>query len=269
MMRRVNISTLVWIVICIVVGRHFIMVRPGAFDAVVATITYPYSLFQRSVIMPLRSAYQKWVLYSDLATQYTTVLVERNELLKEVIEARALAREYDQFKDIQDFKKRYNCEYMIPAHVIARRFTSHESVVLIDAGSNRGVQQDMVIVYKNFLLGRVAHVYPYYSKVILLTDASCKVASVCGNTSAKGILQGTHNLKELSLEFVSHLQSLEVGDLLFSAGDGLIFPRGFCVGKITAFCHKELSYSVTVEPLLDMATFDICYVLAKGSEYKE
>ncbi len=269
MMRKISLKTVLWILIVMIVGRHFIMVRPGAFDAVLATITYPYSIFQRSVIMPLRSAYQQWIVHTDIANQYTAVILERNELLKELLEARAIEREYLQCKDIQDFKKRYNCDYMVPAHVIARRFTAHESVVLIDVGSTRGIKPDMVIVYKNFLLGRVAEVHSYYSKVVLLTDASCKVAAVCAHTGARGILQGVNNLKELSLEFVSHLQLLEDGDLLFSAGEGLVFPRGFCVGKIKAFCNKELSYSVTVEPLLDIATFDVCYVLSKGAEYKE
>ena len=67
----------------------------------------------------------------------------------------------------------------------------------------------MIAVFKDCLVGRVVEVYPYYSKVILITDPTCKVAAICTSTNVKGIHEGMLSLTTTKLSFVNHLEEVK------------------------------------------------------------
>jgi cell shape-determining protein MreC len=60
--------------------------------------------------------------------------------------------------------------------------------------------------------------------------------------------------------YVSHLASVVTDDLIFSSGQGLVFPEGFCLGKIVKQTLKEkaLYYEIEIEPLVDLASLFFC-----------
>jgi rod shape-determining protein MreC len=74
-------------------------------------------------------------------------------------------------------------------------------------------------------------------------------------------------LDQTAFMHVSHLAQLKEDDLIISNGKGLIFPRGFGLGRISAFHEDGLHYAVTVKPLLDLSTIDYCYLIKKGDEF--
>ena len=148
-------------------------------------------------------------------------------------------------------------------NIIFKQF-SDEHFFLIDLGKHKDIVVNMAVVYKNCLVGKVVEVYPFYSKVLLITDPMCKVASYCSKTGAAGIYQGTRKLDFGSLTHVDHLAKLKVDDQLFSSGEGLIFPRGFCIGEIDTFRDTGVHYEVTVKLLVDLTKLSYCYVLQKG-----
>jgi cell shape-determining protein MreC len=60
---------------------------------------------------------------------------------------------------------------------------------------------------------------------------------------------------------VSHLDTLKEGDLVISQGEGLIFPRGFGLGRVKSYELDGVQYHVTIEPLLDVSTLTFCLLL--------
>jgi rod shape-determining protein MreC len=136
--------------------------------------------------------------------------------------------------------------------------------VFIDRGASKGVQPNMVALYKNCLIGRVSEVYPSYSKVLLITDKTCKIAALCGTTKSSGIHEGLNKKDYCTLNYVSHLCTLEEGELVISSGEGLVFPQGFGLGKIKSFTRKGLFYDVVIEPLVDLKNIEYVYIIQKG-----
>jgi rod shape-determining protein MreC len=136
---------------------------------------------------------------------------------------------------------------------------------LIDAGSSKGVEKDMVVVYKHCLVGKVTEVYPWYSKVVAITDRTCKVAVQCVNQKTTGIHEGTNDLGATQLKYVSHLEPIEVGDYLISSGEGLVFPRGLGVGQIVSCAQSGLYHVIEVKPLIDMQKIAYCTVIKRGA----
>lgn len=166
-------------------------------------------------------------------------------------------------KELRDFKARYTFEKMQIAQILARHFSDHSQYYYLDMGSNSGIETDMIVVYNNCLIGKVTEVYPWYCRVVLITDKSCKVAAYCDTTKARGIHEGVNQERNAMLKFVSHLAPIQIGDMILSSGEGLVFPRGFALGKVKSSSLDGLYQQVDVEPLVDFEKIEYCLVLAK------
>ncbi|MCF7899852.1 hypothetical protein K9L05_04390, partial [Candidatus Babeliales bacterium] len=90
--------------------------------------------------------------------------------------------------------------------------------------------------------------YKYFSKILLITDKRSKVSVFANNTGAVGISIGKNKINSFNMGYVSHLSKIENQDLIISSGQGLIFPEGFCLGKIKKFKLDNLSYKIGIEP---------------------
>ena len=210
--------------------------------------------------------------------------VERDALFAENIALKAMRYYAEETRELSDFNKRYLLHRGHTAQVLARHFSPNNQFFLVDAGSVNGIKKDMVALYGNAIVGRVAHVYSWYCKVSLITDADCKVASVCLSSEAlpcspkrsakdggkdgpkkgaTGIHEGINDLSHTVMRYVSHLQSVALSDDVLSSGEGMVFPHGFALGKVIAADKGELFYTITVRPALDFQTLRYCTLIAK------
>jgi rod shape-determining protein MreC len=192
-----------------------------------------------------------------------------HELLSENIALQGQLTRAEAFDELHDFAKRYDTQYMVAAEVLLHNMTAKEQYILVEGGQNRGIVSDMVAVYKNCILGRVTHVFPYISKVILITDNRCKIAAACAETGATGICQGANtNNGEIELTYVSHLDTVAPGDQVLSRGKELVFPAGFGLGAVKEASCQGLFYHITLEPLIDVMDVSACYLMRPGAEHE-
>lgn len=230
-------------------------------ERMVPTINYPFLCLKEYFITPI----QKWILWREGFEQINTtaqkLLKERNDLLKELIRIKGTRDYLLACREGIEFSKRYKEDATLVVQILLKHFSDQGNYYFIDAGENRGITKDMVVLYDNCLIGRVSNVYAYYSKVILITDKESHVAARCLLTEARGILNGENNQKRMTMDFVSHLDTISDGDTVISYGEGLVFPRGFALGRVKSHELDGVSYRLYVEPLLDFSTLEYCMVL--------
>lgn len=229
---------------------------------------YPFLVTQRSIVVPLQHWWQKKPDHA-LIVQLAQLKQERDSLLAESVALRATLNYSEHVHELFNFQQRYALENAVITQILLKHFSATEHYFLVDKGSIAGIVPDMVAVVHNNLVGRVAAVYPFYSKIVLVTDTSCKVAAYCSNTKSLGIYEGTNKQHEGVLSHVSHLQTMQEGDLILSSGDGLIFPQGFALGTVKKATVNDIYYQVEVTPLIDVAQLSYCFLLQKGAEQKK
>lgn len=229
-----------------------------------SVLVYPVLVIGKALRTPFKHNRSAQSVLSDLDASVEA----RDDLQKEVIELRALLDYKECTKDMREFLARYSPETSLVAQVLLKQFgASH--FYLIDAGSKRGVSKDMIAVFKDCLLGRVVEVYPWYSKVLLITDPGCKVAVVCSQTGAKAIHEGAKQLDVTQLTYVGVLDELKEGDMVLSSGEGMIFPKGFGLGRIKDIEHDGYTPRVAVTPLVDLKTIDYCCLIEQITQLQE
>jgi cell shape-determining protein MreC len=261
--------------------NKFLAARGSSLDALSSSFMYPFLVMQRAIIHPVEVWWYTRVSYTELLGLLEKYINRTEDLQKQVIELQSTLDYYSQTEEVQRFKERYKTDKAVLAQVLFKSFgeRAHKAQAsdtteplhffLLDAGENKGITSDMFVAYKNCLVGRISEVYPYYSKVILITDALCKVAAYCAKTGVQGIHEGAYRTDATQLTFVNHLKIIEEGDLVISSGEGLMFPRGFGLGYIRTCKPEGFSHTILVKPLVDLSSITYCFIMHKGAECKE
>lgn len=232
---------------------------------VATTIAYSFLMVQKecvALLQPLFDRTTEKALKSELIL-YKQML---NKAEDELIQIKAESAYYNDIKELIDFKKRYSQDNAVLAQVLLKNFSLSAHYFLLDAGKNKQIEPDMVVVSGNKLVGKIVEVFPYYSKVLLVTDPLCKVAVKTAKTGVKGIHEGCLSLDKTTIKYMSHLETIEQNDLVLTSGEGLVFPQGFAVGILQEFFIKNLQYQVTVKPVVNFQTLAYCTIVQKGSE---
>lgn len=233
-------------------------------------IMYPVLVVQRAVTEPIRHWHIRRHERAALEKLIVAYRQEREALVAENIALRGTQIHQEDIQEMHDFRQRYEDLHAPIVQVIFKEFSPEQHFFFIDAGSHRGIEVDMIAVYKNGIIGRVSEVYPWYSKVTLVTDRLCKIPALCVTSKALGIYSGLNDTQQGELSFVSHLMPLMTGELLVSSGDGLIYPKGFGIGRIRS-CEPDASgfmHKIDIEPLFDIRSITYCCVIRKGTAYK-
>jgi rod shape-determining protein MreC len=195
-----------------------------------------------------------------LCTAMSSIQQECAVLHAENTYLKALLSYVEETADFVLFKKKFDHTHDIIAQVIERYLTYEEQYVLINVGSSSQVSKDMIVIANNAVVGRVVHVYPWYAKVQLITDPQSCIPSYMEHSNVRGIHRGIGKSYETSVERVNHLETVIIGESVFTSGEGLIFPRGYLLGTVVSKVSRELYYEIGIKPALDLHTLLYCLV---------
>jgi rod shape-determining protein MreC len=119
--------------------------------------------------------------------------------------------------------------------------------VVIDRGSDAGVERDMGVIDADGVVGRVVTVDPQTATVLLVTDGASKVPAVVQHGRFWGIATGTGT--RIRMQYISQDAKLKIGDPVVT-GEGRSFHAGLLIGKIARVDHPDgaLYQTAIVEP---------------------
>lgn len=186
-----------------------------------------------------------------LKQQLALVLAENADLQKKVRETADLIDQYNKLNP-QTFD-------LVPTRVLGI-----ERYVIIDKGSNDGIVEQQVVVYKDNYLGKTKNVTPKTSQVILATDPESKIAVFSQGSygRAKGILHGQFGA-DLLMDKILHEEIVNVGDLVYSEGTEGKLPKGLVMGKVIEVMERqnEIFKQAKVEPIFKLIDLDTVFLI--------
>lgn len=122
--------------------------------------------------------------------------------------------------------------HMQLAQVIGTDTNPLKQIVLLDKGSQDGVQIGQTVIDENGLLGQIINAYPNTSRLLLITDEQQSVSVTIARTGQRAMVTGNGSLDGLSLDYIFKTADVVVGDELVSSGLGERIPAGYKVGTI-------------------------------------
>lgn len=252
---------LFFLLLCGFMINRLFFFSPGIIEATTSYFLYPIIKIQKIITDPISTFLLKETDVTVLQKNLKKLQNENEDLQAKNIELESTIDFEKRSQDARSFEKKYKFSEKKLVQVLMRSFDDVGHFFWVDAGANQDINLNMIAMYKNNIVGRVIHVDPLYSKVALVTDKRCKIAALCMKSKLSGIYEGNNSF-EPTLEFVPHYEKLEVGSLVISSGQGLVYPQGFSIGKIKSFHVQDVAYKIVIQPLVDLQTVEYVYLVS-------
>lgn len=220
---------------------------------------------------------------SDLQDTY-----EENQRLKREIdriyetqaEVNALREENQRIQDELELQDSLTEYQTISGTVLSRNPDSWVDQIIVDRGTQDGVEEGMSVMSGNGLIGRVVEANPTSSKVVLLTNleqSSNQVSSeiVTEEEVVHGLIAGYDAERELLImNQITSTAEIEEGEQVTTSGLGGNTPRSLVIGEVVevAMDSHGLAQQVYVEPAADFEQLRFVTIIdrtaADGDEYE-
>ena len=183
------------------------------------------------IVSPFQS--QKQLVIEDRLTNARIL-----ELEQQVTE---LEQQNQQLKQLLDFTETQTAK-TIAAPIIGRSGDRWWDHVTLGKGSQNGIKPGFVVMGIGGLVGRVTHVTPHTSKVLLVTDATSRVGATLSRNRQLGYIQGKGSSK-IVMKFFNQVADIKSGDEIATSTLSKLFPPGMPIGKVKSHQHHEDSTS--------------------------
>lgn len=190
------------------------------------------------------------------AKKENVVLKEELDKLRSFyVKSLNIYQENKELRSVLNFVTSKSSNYKV-AQIIGRSHGIFDQKVFIDAGENRGLKEGAIVTGNHGVIGRIAEVAPDRSRLILLNDAISRIPVITSKSRVRGILAG-NNSGVMDLLYLPKNPNIEVGDLVFTSGDGDTLPPGLLVGVV----RKAEKDSVSVVMIEEIGSTDIVTVM--------
>jgi rod shape-determining protein MreC len=232
-----------------------------------AVVTAP---IQTGLAKASRATFGLWTTYLD----WKNVRAENRRLREEVQELRVQSLRVSETDDEnRRLRRLLALQEQLPlttlsGEIIAREWGGWIRSLTVNRGRGDNVPRLTAVISPNGLIGRVVDVRPGASIVQVLTDPTSTVGAHVLRTRTPGIVEGDPR-GTLRFKFMSRDgASIQSGDVLVTAGQGGLFPRGIPIGTVRSIDNRgaALFHYAELTPAVDFARVDEVLLVTGDSQ---
>lgn len=162
--------------------------------------------------------------------QSITELKQQNEQLKQLLN----------YAEVQESKT-------IAAPIIGRNRDRWWNRVTLGRGSKDGIEPGYIVMGIGGLVGRVTHVTPHTSKVLLISDTTSRVGTILSRNRQLGYIKGKGS-STVVMHFFDQVTDIKSGDDISTSSLSKLYPSGLPIGKVKSTeQNKDAAVEVEVE----------------------
>lgn len=197
-----------------------------------------------------------------LRTRNAELEAQVSQLQTQVIDLQQRANETSILAALVDFSRASPESSYKAASVIGRDPSPFLHYIIINRGSDDGIQRGMPVVTNEGLAGRIDAVISDAARVQLITDPASAVNVHLRNANTEAMVQGSVT-GDIGLALISQDVTVEPGDIILTSGLGGGFPPDLIVGQVVNVRRlpAELFQEATVQPAVDFSRLQIVLVI--------
>ena len=162
----------------------------------------------------------------------------------------------------------------ILANVIGRDPSPLFQSIIIDKGTDDGIQVGMPVDSERGLVGQVFRTTSDSAMVMLVVDRSSSIPSRLSASRATGLVHGGGRGNAMSMDWIPLEAEVTVGDVVLTSGligqfdQGLLvgrFPRGLVIGRVSNVIRSdaEILQTATVQSAVDFYDLELVFVVTE------
>ncbi|MCX8515342.1 MAG: rod shape-determining protein MreC, partial [Burkholderiales bacterium] len=225
----------------------------------ISTTRDSFAIYMHKKIITIEyqiKSYPKWI-FLQKSTQRQ--LETENANLKKQIEQDALVikqqsnlgNEINEVDKLNSKQQQYNHYKVILARGIIDINYLINNKLLIDKGTNQGVEIGDTVVNKDGVIGQIAAVNANNSQIILITNPDYKIYVQNSITKAKMLIQGAGN-NNLTIKYMNKNDKIAVGNILVTTGLDDLYPGNIPVAKVSEIFIENNGFNAALcQPVVD------------------
>lgn len=138
--------------------------------------------------------------------------------------------------------------------------------VMIDKGSQQGVQLARPVIDARGVLGQITRVHPLLAEVTLVVDKDHPVPVQVTRNGLRGVVYGSGDGATLELRHMAANADVEPGDVLVTSGIDGVYPRGLPVARVSEVERDaaQAFANIVCEPAAEVGRNRQVLVLSSG-----
>lgn len=177
--------------------------------------------------------------------------------------------ENQRLKELLDYKTSNIGEYdLLAAKVVARSPDKWNNMLVIDKGSQHGIENDMTVITSAGFVGKVYKTSYYSANVQLVTDISHNsfvFALIHSEPRLYGTIEGYDKVKNLlKIRQTEHDIKVEPGTYVTTSSLGGVFADGIVIGRVTDVIDDDasgLSKTLYIKPSADLYHLEEVFII--------
>lgn len=234
--------------------------KPSIIESMASYVSYPLLQLAGALSWPIRSLTAWQQSHAAMQEKLARAYEENHRLTSQNNRLKALSLYAKKTNHLRSFLEQYDHDNAVIGSIFQKNISSLEHTILVRVGTSQGVSINNIATYCNQIVGRVIEVYPWYSKIMLITDHRSKIAGISEDGLIEGIVQGCATSNSLTLNYVSHLTPVSNNKLILSSGSGEIYPEGFALGTIADHRPDRLVHDIDLMPTIDLSSLTHCSI---------
>ena len=201
---------------------------------------------------------------NNLQSENEELRQKNSELEQSLRELENIRTENETLKEYLNLTEKYGEYKTIPGYVINKDISNYSKTIVINIGSDDGVQENMTVIGDEGLVGHVVSVTNNTAKVQTIVDTassiSCSMSTTKDSIVCKGTLDGQSELRAM---YIPTDANIIQGDSIETSGLGGIYPKGIHVGTVKSVTNTQNitdRYAV-VETAVDFDKLDTVLVI--------
>jgi rod shape-determining protein MreC len=269
-----NLILVIIILTVLLTGARFAGIERtnfGVLEIGIQTIKAPLTGGATAAFQKIKDFFGIFKEIDDLRAENAQLKKEISELNQEIDLLRDYGLENIRLRQLLDFKETHINDFrLLTAQVIGRDPSNWYSTIILNKGTNDGVQKDMAVVTHQGLVGRIINVSPQASEVLLIIDQEGAVGTRVWETrETLGVVEGNGQEKNLlTMIHMAHDAEIEVGQTIVTSGLAGLFPPGIKIGEVVAVKDEAsgLMKQAEIQPFVNFNRLEEVLIILEVSD---
>ena len=171
---------------------------------------------------------------SNLQEENDNLKAKNTELEESLRELEVIKAENETLKQYLNLTEKYSDYTTIAADVINRDISNYSKTIVINRGTDDGIQENMTVIAAEGLVGYVVSVTSSTAKVQTIIDTSSSTSCLLSTSRDSIVCKGTLNDEShLKAMYIPTDATVSQGDTVETSGIGGIYPKGILIGHIS------------------------------------
>lgn len=200
----------------------------------------------------------------NLQSENENLRKRNSELETQLRELESIKSDNVILQEYMNLTQKYADYNTIPANVINRDVSNFSSDLVINVGTEDGVDVNMTVIADKGLVGHIISVTKNTAKVQVIVDSASTVSCNISTTEESIICKGTlENDQVLRASYIPTGAELIQGDNVYTSGLGGIYRRGILIGTIEEIITTSnvTDRYAKIKPAVDFSTVSTVLVI--------